>query len=172
MGGPGLPLHDGLGSLVRRPAAANQGKSQDPGASVSSSHYCKQAGRPGSAPQTMQHDFPRRETTEVSAESSGELHREEPPLSMQQGPEQKLLLGPRLLSSIKPFPQGRLQALSLSRDPSPSLVSFLQQLTQLFLPGARSLDNRLRPAHHCVVGWVLQPPVIPHCHHAVHGQEK
>ena len=39
-------------------------------------------------------------------------------------------------------------------------------------PGARGLDHRLRVAHHRVAGWLLQPPVFPHGHHAVHGQEE
>lgn len=40
------------------------------------------------------------------------------------------------------------------------------------LAGAGGLDHRLRPAHHRVAGRLLQPPVLPHGHHAVHGQEE
>lgn len=69
--------------------------------------WLTQVGRPGSVPQTS--DFPRRDRTEASTESS-EPHREAP-LSMQQRQEQKLLLGPRLRSNIGPFPHGRLRAL-------------------------------------------------------------
>jgi len=47
-----------------------------------------------------------------------------------------------------------------------------EALGWFYFPGTGSLDNRLCTACNSVAGRILQPPVLPHCHHAVHDQEK